>query len=251
MLLISSTLFGKGRKSQSNSYLLWVNQKKVGPGWATIASISQMNTIQRVFFSPAQPGTDWHSDFVASRCGREVFCSHHSPTGVCYWQHFLLTLAENKNVPLHNISLPPPTPVPLSHIASVLHPMNMCNWHQASMPSIAESSQWPPLNMQGCSDNKHIVLLWFSEALAQPAFCSWKAMLACSLLAHRSPTSDSGTQNWDLDRRELKLMRPWCSKNVYLLLALHRWLRVFQSSVYNKIWLLSMGQRQFITEIKD
>lgn len=54
--------------------------------------------------------------------------------GACYWQHFQLTLAENKSIPLSNIIHFPCLLFPLS----VPLPEHMCSWHLVNMVTSSE-----------------------------------------------------------------------------------------------------------------
>lgn len=57
--------------------------------------------------------------------------------GACYWQHFRLTLAENKSIPLSNIMRFPYLLFPLS----VPHPEHICGWHRVSIVTPYEYAQ--------------------------------------------------------------------------------------------------------------
>lgn len=180
-----SWLFSEEGKPQFNSCFSPREWKKKGARVNNSFNQPHTHETKGIFFAaqPEEEGSDWHSDFAASHCGREVFCSHYSPMvlvidGAFSW------LWQRIKVSLSIISFTFPACFPPLCASSRAHVQLTLSEHGDLL--------WICINAKDC-------LIFFSAAMAgwSNSLASILLMKECTSLqqlAHRWPTPKSGIQ---------------------------------------------------------
>lgn len=134
-----SWLFSEEGKPQFNSCFSPREQKTERSQGKQLLQSATHET-KGIFFAaqPEEEGSDWHSDFEASHCGREVFCSHYSPMVLVIdsafswlWQRIKVSLSV------------------ISFTSPACYSPSLCLF-QSTCAADTEWTWWPPLNMHKC-----------------------------------------------------------------------------------------------------